>query len=98
MPARLAFQRLQEAGKYPGTGIGLTTLQRIIRTTWCHSGRGRCAPTSAGELPVVVLASWKEDQGLVNGYKFGCNSYESKRVDLDEFIEARARSVSTGCC
>lgn len=39
-------------------------------------------------LPVVVLTSSKEDQDLVNGYRFGCNSYVRKPVNFDEFVEA----------
>jgi two-component system response regulator len=39
-------------------------------------------------LPVVVLTSSKEDQDLVNGYRFGCNSYVRKPVNFDEFLEA----------
>jgi two-component system response regulator len=39
-------------------------------------------------LPVVVLTSSKEEQDLINGYRFGCNSYVRKPVNFDEFIEA----------
>lgn len=39
-------------------------------------------------LPVVVLTSSKEEQDLVNGYKFGCNSYVRKPVNFDQFLEA----------
>lgn len=39
-------------------------------------------------LPVVVLTSSKEDQDLVNGYRFGCNSYVRKPVNFDEFVDA----------
>lgn len=39
-------------------------------------------------LPVVVLTSSKEEQDLMNGYKFGCNSYVRKPVNFDQFLEA----------
>lgn len=39
-------------------------------------------------IPVVILTSSKEEQDLVNGYKFGCNSYVRKPVDFNEFAEA----------
>ena len=39
-------------------------------------------------LPVVILTSSKEDQDLINGYKYGANSYVRKPVDFIEFLEA----------
>jgi two-component system response regulator len=39
-------------------------------------------------LPVVILTSSKEEQDVINGYRFGCNSYVLKPVDFDEFIQA----------
>jgi len=39
-------------------------------------------------LPVVILTSSKEEQGLINGYKFGANSYVRKPVDFAQFTEA----------
>jgi two-component system response regulator len=39
-------------------------------------------------LPVVILTSSKEERDLVDGYRFGCNSYVRKPVNFDEFIEA----------
>jgi two-component system, response regulator len=39
-------------------------------------------------LPIVVLTSSKEEQDVINGYKFGCNSYVRKPVNFDEFLEA----------
>ena len=39
-------------------------------------------------LPVVILTSSREEQDLINGYKFGANSYIQKPVDFDQFTEA----------
>ncbi len=39
-------------------------------------------------VPVVVLTSSTEKQDIVNGYKFGANSYVRKPVDFTQFIEA----------
>jgi len=39
-------------------------------------------------LPVVILTSSKEEKDLLNGYKFGANSYVRKPVDFVEFNEA----------
>lgn len=39
-------------------------------------------------LPVVILTSSREEQDLINGYRFGCNNYASKPVDFVRFAEA----------
>ncbi|MTK63576.1 MAG: response regulator [Methanobacterium sp.] len=43
---------------------------------------------STKNIPVVVLTSSKEDRDIVESYKLGVNSYVSKPVEFDEFIEA----------
>jgi two-component system response regulator len=39
-------------------------------------------------IPVVILTSSKEDRDIVESYKLGVNSYVSKPVEFDEFIDA----------
>ena len=39
-------------------------------------------------IPTVILTSSKEQGDVVNGYKFGCNSYIRKPVDFNLFAEA----------
>ena len=39
-------------------------------------------------IPVVILTSSNEEQDLINGYKFGCNSYVRKPVEFGEFANA----------
>lgn len=39
-------------------------------------------------LPVVILASSKEEQDLIEGYSRGANSYVRKPVDFNQFVEA----------
>ena len=39
-------------------------------------------------VPVVILTSSKEEKDMVNGYKFGANSYVRKPVDFTQFVEA----------
>ncbi|MDI6644045.1 MAG: response regulator [Methanobacteriaceae archaeon] len=40
------------------------------------------------KIPVVVLTSSKEDRDIVESYELGVNSYVSKPVEFDEFIDA----------
>lgn len=39
-------------------------------------------------LPVVILTSSDEQEDMLNGYEFGCNSYVRKPVEFGEFSEA----------
>ncbi|EKQ52624.1 MAG: response regulator (CheY-like receiver and winged-helix DNA-binding domain containing protein) [Methanobacterium sp. Maddingley MBC34] len=40
------------------------------------------------KIPVVVLTSSQQDKDVVESYKLGVNSYVSKPVEFDEFIDA----------
>jgi CheY-like chemotaxis protein len=37
-------------------------------------------------LPVVILTTSKEQEGRINSYDAGCNSYIRKPVDFDDFV------------
>jgi two-component system response regulator len=42
-------------------------------------------------LPIVVLTSSKEDRDIVEAYGLGVNSYISKPVEFDAFVETVAK-------
>ena len=42
-------------------------------------------------LPVVILTSSKQERDMVQGYRFGVNSYIQKPVDFDQFRTAIKR-------
>lgn len=39
-------------------------------------------------VPVVILTTSREEQDIIDGYRFGANSYIRKPVDFDKFVEA----------
>lgn len=46
------------------------------------------ADENTRKIPVVVLTSSQEDRDVVESYKLGVNSYVSKPVEFDDFIDA----------
>lgn len=52
-------------------------------------GKGKYAGRDMSKLPEVVLLDLKLD--VMNGYKFGANSYVQKPVDFTQFSEAVGR-------
>jgi CheY-like chemotaxis protein len=42
-------------------------------------------------IPVVVLTSSREDRDLVDSYRLGVNSFVSKPVEFDRFVETVGR-------
>ncbi|MEW6009701.1 MAG: response regulator [Euryarchaeota archaeon] len=46
------------------------------------------AQENTRKIPVVVLTSSQEDRDIVESYELGVNSYVSKPVEFDEFIDA----------
>jgi CheY-like chemotaxis protein len=41
-------------------------------------------------MPVVIFSSSKEEQDIIDGYRLGANSYISKPVNIEQFLEAVA--------
>ncbi|HAN19457.1 MAG: two-component system response regulator [Bacteroidetes bacterium GWC2_33_15] len=39
-------------------------------------------------IPVIMLTSSKEERDIIESYKLGVNSYITKPVDFDQFVEA----------
>ena len=46
------------------------------------------ADERTGMVPVVILTSSKEENDLIAGYRYGCNSYIRKPVDFEQFNDA----------
>ena len=42
---------------------------------------------SLSSIPVVVLTTSRQEGDIIKSYNLGCNSFISKPVEIDEFIE-----------
>jgi two-component system response regulator len=46
------------------------------------------AAESTRLLPVVIMTSSKEERDLIDGYRFGANSYIRKPVNFEQFVDS----------
>ena len=46
------------------------------------------AAESTRLLPVVIMTSSREERDLIDGYRFGANSYIRKPVNFEQFVDA----------
>jgi two-component system response regulator len=87
-----AIDYLFGTGKYAGKDVNLPVLILLDLNLPKINGIEVLQHIRADErtqlLPTVILTSSKEEQDLVNGYRFGANSYIRKPVDFNQFAEA----------
>lgn len=87
-----ALDYLFNTGKYAGAGNALPAVVLLDLKLPKIDGIEVLKRIRANDrtrfMPVVILTSSKEQQDLINGYRFGCNSYVHKPVNFDEFLSA----------
>ncbi len=88
-----ALDYLFETGKYVGRENRATTAVVLLdlklpKVDGFEVLRRLRADERTKLLPIVILTSSKEEKDLVNGYKFGANSYVRKPVDFEQFSKA----------
>lgn len=87
-----ALEYLFSEGKYAGRDTSMPQLVlldlKLPRVDGLEVLKKLRSDDRTRVLPVVILTSSKEEQDLVDGYKFGANSYIRKPVDFAQFMEA----------
>ena len=79
------------AGREPPHDLRLVLLDLMLpRISGIDVLRRLRADERTRSLPVVVLTASREDEDVINTYRFGANAYVRKPVDFLEFAEAAA--------
>jgi two-component system response regulator len=85
------FATGQHAGRDPWIDLRVVLLDLMLpRISGLEVLRRLRADPRTTTLPVVVLTASKEEEDVIESYRFGANGYVRKPVDFVEFAEAAA--------